>query len=251
MTNGTTINKNEINLRNLISKAKKGDKSFLYYDNSKSKINSIIRKNQLPDFVIEYLWQSKIYKKELIRNQNKLPNIIREDILENCITAFSESPWTSILHNFLKLHNPSDAEIGVLIEPGPKSHGSIVLECWESKPETCHRLGYDGLLYAVMTNVTSKDDLTHKQIVNIISNVLLTIPEMQKPLLDEILTLNNEFTIRNLLTPVFKITAVSDFTVDYLLTHANRATFKDIIKYAMHRENISDNMMAKIYLAID
>jgi hypothetical protein len=250
MTNGTTIDKNEINLRNLTAKAKKDDKTFLYYDNSKSKINSIIRKNQLPGFVIEYLWQSKIYKKELVRNQKNLPKFVREDILENCITGYSQSPWTSILRNFLKLHNPSSADLGVLL--ATPTHESVVMECWDCMPKECHKLGHDLVLYDVIRkNANSKDGMIHKQIVNIISNVLLTIPDMQKPLLDEILSLSNQFLIRNLLTPVFKITAVNDFTVNYLLSHANKETFKDIIKYAMHRENISDSMMAKIYLAID
>lgn len=249
MTNGITIDKNEINLRNLTTKARKNDKTFLYYDNSKSKINSIIRKNQLPDFVIEYLWQSKIYKKELVRNQKTLPNFVREDILDNCITAYSQSPWTSILRNFLKFHNPSHADLGVLLEDS--TNDSIILECWECKPLDCYELKYDSKLYNVIRKNANKDGIIHKQMVNIISNVLLTIPDMQVPLLNEILSLSNEFLIRNLLTPVFKITAVNDFTVNYLLSHANKETFKDIIKYAMHRENISDSMMAKIYLATD
>lgn len=255
MTNGIALDKNEINLRNLFIKAKKGDKSFLYYNNSKSKINAIIRKNQLPNFVIEYLWQSKIYKKELIRNQKTLPQSVREDIINKCTTALVESPWTSILRNFLKFHNPTDKELQLLVgTPINKlsgTHDSIILECWEAKPEDCHRLQFDDLLYSVIVRNSVKNGSIHKQIVNIISYILTSLPEMQKQLLDEILSTGNDFVVRNLLKPAFKITPVNDFTVDYLLTHSHNDTFKDIIKYAMHRENISNNMMAKIYLAID
>ena len=135
---GVTIDKNEINLKNLAIKARSGDKSFLYYDNSKSKINSIIRKNQLPKYVIEYLWQSKIYKKELVRNQKTLPQSIREDIIWNCLKVYKESPWTSILRNFLKIHSPTDKELSILIAgSGDGGHDSIVLECWENKLDDC------------------------------------------------------------------------------------------------------------------
>ena len=76
------MNKEEINFNILINKARKNDLTFLHYENSKTKINTIIRKNKLPDFVIEYLWQSKIYKKELIKHQAITPSI-RQDILTN------------------------------------------------------------------------------------------------------------------------------------------------------------------------
>ena len=53
------MEKNEINFNILINKARKNDQDFLHYENSKTKINTIIRKNKLPDFVVNYLWQSK------------------------------------------------------------------------------------------------------------------------------------------------------------------------------------------------
>ena len=76
------MEKNEINFNILINKARKNDQDFLHYENSKTKINTIIRKNKLPDFVVNYLWQSKIYKKEIIKHQTITPDI-RQDIIKN------------------------------------------------------------------------------------------------------------------------------------------------------------------------
>lgn len=251
--NGKITTKYEINLKTLAKNARAGDKSFMYYNNSKPKINTIIRKNKLPDFIIEYLWQSKIYKKEIVRNQKHLPPSVREDIVYMCVRAYSNSPWTSILRNFLKSHNPTDAELMMLVSGGgdnEHAHDSIVLECWDQRPNDCNRLKLAKLLYPVIIRNSDKEGF-HKQIVNIVSKVIEDYPELEKELFDNILSINNDIVIGSILIPVFKITKLNDFSVDYLLSHTSKAMFKTIIKNAMHRENISDNMMAKLYLAID
>lgn len=251
---GTTVDKNLINLKNLSIKAKKDDKSFLYYDNSKSKINSIIRKNQLPDYIISYLWQSKIYKKELVRNQKNLPQEVRKDIIDNCLSALSESPWTSILRNFLKNHEPTGPEIMQLmnVPSSAKSHNGIILECWENVPYICFSLGMDNKFYNILrSEMANASDYKLRRIVSIMSNIINSIPEMRIPLMQTVLENNNEFATRQILVSVFKTTTVGDDVADYLLTHAKKSIFKEVAKHAIQRHNISENMIAKIYLAMD
>lgn len=256
MTNGKTTIKYEINFKSLIKNARINNKLFLHYDNSKSKINTIIRKNVLPGFVIEYLWQNKAYKKELIRNQKTLPPSIREDVVRSCIIAYSSSPWTSILRNFLKLHSPTQEELNILVNAGGLAdgtfpgHDSIILECWEHRSYDSFTLGFDQMLLPVIIRNIDKEE-HHKQIVTVTSIIIEKYPTLIKELFDTILSVNNDMIVRQLLIPVFKVTKLNDFAVDYLLSHTKKPLFNSIIKNAMHRENISDNMLAKLLLALD
>ncbi len=247
---GQITDRLKINLKTLAQKAKKDDKALLYYDNSKSKINSIIRKNQLPNFITSYLWQNKIYKKELVRNQKILPEEIRKDIIDNCINSYTKNPWTSILRSFLKLHNPLDDEITTLINLPTNS--CVALECWDIKLHQCHNLNFDIKLYdLIKTKLVNLNEYESKRIIGIISTILSQIPEMRMPLMYELLNNSYRLTALHLLKAVLKITAINDEVINFMLTNTNETVFKDIIKYAIHRQNISDNMIAKIYLAVN
>lgn len=239
--------KNKINIKELALKAKKNDKSFLYYDNSKSKINSIIRKNSLPKYVLNYLWQSKIYKKEIVKHQ-ELSEEIRVDIIKECVNNYPDSPWVSVLKNFLKSHNPKDGELKTLIESG---NNTIVVECWDSKTINCFRINKQSELFEIIKNRTQYgNEYISKRITSIVINIFKDVPEMQISILDTILGIKNNFIIRNILEPVFRSTKINDDIVDHLLTNADVEAFKDIVRVAIHRNNINENMIAKIYLAI-
>lgn len=240
--------KNTLNIRELERKAGKGDKSFLYYDNSKSKINSIIRKNKLKPFVIEYLWKSKIYKKEIIKHQT-LSDSIRRDIIEQCINHYPDSPWVSILRNFIKNHNPTEHEMKSLLF-SEKQTSNLVLECWETKPLLCYRIGAQDLLYNIISSSSKyRNEYVSRRMNSILIKIFNQIDEMQIEVTRVICNLKNSFIIRDILTPLFKTTKVQDNVVDFLISELDVQTFKLVINPAIQRSNISDNMMAKILLA--
>jgi len=254
--------KNEVNLKILYAKALKNEKSFLYYENSKSKINTIIRKNKLPDYVVEYLWQSKIYKKEVVKYQSLTPKI-REDIIKTSCTSYLKSPWTSVLINFLKEHNPTEDEVSYLLSNKSltdsglsptdvyKQKMSIILDCWSMCPDICHKIDADEMLYKIL-NSTNAPMTEHnlRRIISAVSHIISKIPDMRMTLLGNIVK-DSEWVINKILGPALKGIFIEDEIVSYLLKNLKSSTFKNLVKMAMHRENVSENMIAKIYLTID
>jgi len=238
------MEKNEINFNILINKAKNNDQAFLHYENSKTKINTIIRKNKLPDFVIEYLWQSKIYKKEIVKHQSLTPNI-RQNIIENHKTL--NAPWPSILINFLKYHKPTKEEISIFLY----GNVSLILDCWDLQPDICLELGADILLYEIIRKYSgTKNEHDFRRIVRITSYIISKIPSIRFNLLNEIIETSDYLTIK-ILEPALKSIYLDDDIINYLLIKLKKDVFKSLTKIAIHRDNINESMIAKIYLMID
>jgi len=239
------MEKNEINLNILINKAKNNDIDFLHYDNSKTKINTIIRKNKLPDFVIEYLWQSKIYKKGIVKYQFLSLNI-RQNIIKNCNT-FS-APWPSLLINFLKYHKPTKEELNILLY---NNNISLILDCWDLQPDICLELGVDNLLYEIIKKSSSiKNEHDYRRIVRITSYIISKIPSIRFNLLDEIIK-TPDYLIIKILEPALKSIHLDDDIVNYLIIKLKGNVFKSLTKMAISRDNINENMIAKIYLFLN
>lgn len=244
------MEKNEINFNILINKAKKNDQTFLHYENSKTKINTIIRKNKLPDFVNEYLWQSKIYKKEIIKHQILTQNI-RQNIIDNYTNI--SSPWPSIFIGFLKYHKPTKEELSLFlsVETYTNAKVSLILDCWDLQPDMCLELGAEELLYDIIQNYSvTRNEHDYRRIVRIISYIISKMPTIRFVLLDEIVK-TSDYLIIKILEPALKSIYLDDDIINYLLTNLKKNIFKSLTKIAIHRDNISESMIAKIYLAID
>lgn len=252
--------KEEVNLKLLTSKAIKNDKSFLYYDNSKSKINTIIRKNKLEDFVVEYLWASKIYKKEILKHQ-VLTNYIRKDVIYNCKHNYPSSPWVSVLKNFLKLHNPTKKELESLIrkdytpDTNKPRNKELVIMCWEVIPKKCYEFGFKEdfihILKNIMTFIYRTKNFDSNRLNYTIVSIFKSVEEMRIPMLEAINTSVNSPLIIEVLLPVVKSVKMTDEVVDYMMTNYNKRVFKNLMKSAIHKENLSENMTAKVYLTLE
>jgi len=244
------MEKNEVNFNILINKARKNDQTFLHYENSKTKINTIIRKNKLPDFVVDYLWKSKIYKKELIKHQTITPSI-RQDIIENYNNK--NSPWPSVLIGFLKYHKPSKEELSLFlqVEDINTANISLILDCWDLQPDMCLELGAEKILYHIIQiYYTLRSEHDYRRIVRITSYIIFKMPTIRFALIDEILS-TSDYIIVKILEPALKSIFLDDEVVNYLLTKLKKSTFKSLTKIAIHRDNISESMVAKIYLTVD
>lgn len=239
------MNKEEINFNILINKARKNDLTFLHYENSKTKINTIIRKNKLPDFVVNYLWQSKVYKKELIKHQIITSNI-RQDILNNYTNE--NSPWPSILIGFLKYHKPLKEELEPFFYTN--SRISLILDCWDLQPDICLELGADSILYDIIRNYSTRNEHDYRRIVRITSYIISKMPTIRFRLLDEIIKTSDHMIIK-ILGPALKSIYLDDDIVNYLLIKLKKNVFKSLTQIAINRDNISESMIAKIYLAVD
>jgi hypothetical protein len=249
------ISKNELNIKNLYQKAKENNKKFLYYPHSKSKLNTIIRKNKLHDLVVSYLWQSDLYKKELTKHQD-LSKEIRQDIIDNVLMNAQTTPWPSVFRNFLKLHNPTDDEITELFTRKTASDdvkSNIYLECWELRTQQCSEMiNISDTFYPIMNDLYSyRSTYVVRRIHSICKTILTDVPSLRVDLIEEISKISIKTITLEILQPIFKSMKVSDELVNLLLRYIDRDIFKDIMQNPIAKNNISDTMLAKILLTVD
>jgi len=238
----------DIQLKTLQFHATKQDVNFLNNPDNKRGIIKLIKKNKLNPSVIEYIWSNSKYKNEIIKKQT-LPTVIREDIIHSCQMSYSTYNWATILRNFIKFHSPTDEEYKKFLT----SYRSnlMILELWNIVPRKCYELGGEEALYKIMLNNEVRTQYALKRLHYLVVEIMKYVPEMHLPLIETIINVDDDSFTTKFLSPVFKATTVSDEAVNFLLKNLKTDTFKEIVKNAMRRGNISDIMLAKIYLAID
>jgi len=232
-----------ISLKDLIQESVQNNKSWLETTNVKNRIKNVIKKEKLPINVVEFLWQKRELRWDIVKYQS-----ISDDMMKFIIDNFDNKKEISrpIYKEMLISQKLSDDVLDYLGSTARSQE--LVLEAWKNVPDRMHQKFDIKNLFSFLEVEGTYYNIAYIQTIVTISKKKIFLSMLLDYILDrelsELVVLMGEKFLETLCTGVF----FDDSAIDKLSKILTPELFKKHTEYIISRGNCSNSTKALLLL---
>ncbi len=232
-----------ISLKDLIRESSQNNKSWLETTNVKNRIKNVIKKEKLPIDVVEFLWQKRELRWDIVKYQ-----VLSDDMMKFIIDNFDNKKEISrpIYKEMLISQKISDDVLDYLGSVARSQE--LVLEAWKNIPERMHQKFDIRNFYSFLELEGTYNNLAYIQTIVLISKKKMFLSMLLDYIIDkelsELVQLMGGKFLETLCTGVF----FDDDSIDKLSKILTPELFKKHTEYIISRGNCSKASKALLLL---
>jgi len=232
-----------ISLKDLIRESSQNNKSWLETTNVKNRIKNVIKKEKLPIDVVEFLWQKRELRWDIVKYQ-----VLSDDMMKFVIDNFDNKKEISrpIYKEMLISQKISDDVLDYLGSVARSQE--LVLEAWKNIPERMHQKFDIKNFYSFLELEGTYNNLAYIQTIVLISKKKMFLSMLLNYIIDkelsELVQLMGGKFLETLCTGVF----FDDDSIDKLSKILTPELFKKHTEYIISRGNCSKASKALLLL---
>lgn len=232
-----------ISLKDLIRESSQNNKSWLETTNVKNRIKNVIKKEKLPLDVVEFLWQKRELRWDIVKSQT-----LSDDMMKFVIDNFDNKKEISrpIYKEMLISQKISDDVLDYLGSVARSQE--LILEAWKNIPERMHQKFDIKNFYSFLELEATYNNLAYIQTIVLISKkkvfLSMLLDYIIEKELSELVQLMGGRFLETLCTGVF----FDDDSIDKLSKILTPELFKKHTEYIISRGNCSNASKALLLL---
>ena len=232
-----------ISLKDLIRESSQNNKSWLETTNVKNRIKNVIKKEKLPIDVVEFLWQKRELRWDIVKYQ-----VLSDDMMKFVIDNFDNKKEISrpIYKEMLISQKISDDVLDYLGSVARSQE--LVLEAWKNIPERMHQKFDIKNFYSFLELEGTYNNFAYIQTIVLISKKKMFLSMLLDYIIDkelsELVQLMGGKFLETLCTGVF----FDDDSIDKLSKILTPELFKKHTEYIISRGNCSKASKALLLL---
>ena len=232
-----------ISLKDLIRESSQNNKSWLETTKIKNRIKNVIKKEKLPLDVVEFLWQKRELRWDIVKYQ-----VLSDDMMKFVIDNFDNKKEISrpIYKEMLISQKISDDVLDYLGSVARSQE--LVLEAWKNIPERMHQKFDIKNFYSFLELEGTYNNLAYIQTIVLISKKKMFLSMLLDYIIDkelsELVQLMGGKFLETLCTGVF----FDDDSIDKLSKILTPELFKKHTEYIISRGNCSKASKALLLL---
>lgn len=232
-----------ISLKDLIRESSQNNKSWLETTNVKNRIKNVIKKEKLPIDVVEFLWQKRELRWDIVKYQ-----VLSDDMMKFIIDNFDNKKEISrpIYKEMLISQKISDDVLDYLGSVARSQE--LVLEAWKNIPERMHQKFDIRNFYSFLELEGTYNNLAYIHTIVLISKKKIFLSMLLDYIIDkelsELVQLMGGRFLETLCTGVF----FDDDSIDKLSKILTPELFKKHTEYIISRGNCSKASKALLLL---
>lgn len=239
----------------LVKAVKNNDTSIFNNTSIISPLKQIIRTKPLSSRIQNFLFKDVGYRKHVVKYQDKLSPKIRNFYIDNCADiGFTDHHLTFMERDDLTVEEANKIHSIISSKKDYAAQHKVIINYFNYYFDLMYRTRTDDSVieHAVKTLGVSTSR-EKKMGISIIANLLNT--DLREFILSALLERHNQGYISSLLildsfVSIFKLYEMCDEVADYIIENFSEENAKQIFKNALSRNNLSELMIAKVYLLL-